>query len=208
MESKHRDALVDSVHELAVALESTTPLGRDIGLCLARFHGAVCSSAADGCSMGVVACTACREPVCVAHMRTCGMCKVFVCPTCASGKQPMIFVPRALGTIPLVWLCEAHVVPCAPVCVMNALDVALDRCASCRRCMCTHHLFGGEPKYRESKWGWPCICHECLRPCVECNVQLFSVGWANPGTPAYKASTCYSCYHGPDVPLMKRHKIE
>lgn len=208
MESKHRDALADSVHELAVALESTTPLGRDIGLCLARFHGAVCSSAACGCSMGVVACTACREPVCVAHLRTCGMCKVFVCPTCASGKHPMILVPYILGAIPSVWICEAHFVLCAPVCATSMSCMALDRCAACRRKVCTHHRFDGKLTCQTSAWGWALICSECLRSCVECHVPLHRRHWIDPTTPAYKASTCHTCYHGPDVPLMKRHKIE
>lgn len=208
MESKHRDPCKDSVRELAAVLESATPLGRDISLCLASFHGAVCSSAADGCSMGVVACTSCHEPVCVVHLRTCGVCKVFICSTCAAGKHPMILAPRAPGTIPITWVCESHIVLCAPVCVMSAQYIGLDRCASCRRGVCTYHLFGGELRCQTSIWGWPRICHECLRLCVECNKPLHSVHWIDPKDPAFKASTCYSCYHGPGASLWKRHKVE
>lgn len=209
MESKaHEDKCQVSIRELAAALESATPLGRDISQWLANFHGPVCSAAAEGCGVCISMCLACNAPVCLAHLRTCGVCKVYACPACAAGGHPMIFVPRALGTIPLVWVCEQHIVPCAPVCVMNAVDIGLDRCSSCRRAVCTHHRFGGELRCLTSTWGWARTCHECLRPCVECHTPLHRGHWINTAAPAFKASTCHTCYHGPDVPPVKRHKIE
>lgn len=198
----------ESVHELAAVLDSATPLGRDISSCLARFHGAMCSAAAEGCSMAISVCLACIAPICVEHLRTCVQCKVYVCPACAAGKHPMLLVPRALGTRAIVWVCEQHIVPCAPVCLMNAVDIGLDRCNSCRRAVCMYHRFGGELKCQTSTWGWPSICHECLRPCIECHTPLHSRGWINPAAPAFKASTCHTCYHGPDAPQMKRHKVK
>lgn len=208
MNDKARDdACEASVRTLAAALESATSMGRDISLCLARFHGPVCSAAAPGCSVGVSLCIRCVEPVCVTHLRTCAVCKVYVCPTCSATRNPMLHVPLHSHSQSMVWMCQRHVVNCAPVCMPNVSDVTVHICNYCRRGMCMVHLFGGA-QGRLPAWQ-PRACHECLRRCVECHIQLAVRPVLFSDTDAYKAGVCATCWrHSGGEPQPKRSKAE
>lgn len=195
-----------AVRELAVVLESATPLGRDISSCLARLHGPVCPNASAECGTIAGTCRKCDTPVCVLHLLWCGNCSAYFCIACAAGKNRMLRVRIDSNSPTMYWMCERHIVPCAPVCIPWLSDSYWNTCPSCQRGMCCAHG-PGAPSYDWLGPGQPDVCHECVRRCVQCRCPLYRK-WIDPTSLAYRASMCDSCYRMPDAPLLKRHRVE